>query len=341
MIKSPHLSIVALAWLASPCLAYLGDFEAQDGYKGMLSDTIASQAFLGDWQDGTGYVPAALDYTFGPPDLYQRAGPDVSRYNAGAYGTNNSGPGGIGADIVDNSGQWKALAGGRLTVDATNGLSPLNFIAAHGGAAKSGANYLAVRAIDATLSYDYSVDSRDFGGISPLSLTGGTYSVGFWFCPGQVISPAGPGTNIFGLSFKDGVGTNGFGFGYNGQGQVQFDLGGAGLWSGSGVTVGANDWSYASIQIDTATDTVSMSITPWDDLSSSLGASVQVLSHQSMNTDMSELQTMNWRLNAGMDKNFFDNFNMSVTAVPEPGSALLIMFASIGLLSTHRRRLAL
>lgn len=336
-MKNKLLCFAALLSVPGIAPAYLGDFEAQDGYLGMFSNVITPQPFPGDWQDGSGYVPAALGYS-PPPHLYERAGPDVSRYNAGQYGTNNGGSGGNAVDLADNTGIWTALAGGRLAVDNSNGSTPLNFITAHGGPAYSGSDFLAIRAIDELLIYNYSVDSRDFSGISPLSISDGVYDVGFWFCPGQVISPGGSSANIFGLNFQDGVGTSGFGFGYNGQGQIQFDLGGAGTWSTSAVTVGANDWSYASMQFNTGTDTVSMTITPWDDLSSSLGSAVQILSNQAMTADMGAFQNMNWRLNAGMDKNFFDNFSMTATPVPEPGGALLAAMAGLRLCFIRRRR---
>lgn len=210
----------ALSFLLVPTIAsaYLGGFEAGDGYQGMFSSVITSQNIGTDWQDGSGFVPAALGYSAGPPITYFRAGPDVIRYNAGTYGANNGGPGGVGIDIADNSGLWKANSGGAIVNDASNGTNNLNFITAHGGTAHSGSNFLAIRAIDATLNYDYSIDSRDLNGVAPNSIQSATYSMDFWFCPGQVISPGGTSANIFGLSYVDSMNTTGLKFGYNGQG---------------------------------------------------------------------------------------------------------------------------
>ena len=213
----PFVSATILLSALPSARAYLGDFEVADGYLGVFSPVVTSQNLGTDWQDGSGFVPDTIGYT---PALteYERAGPDVSRYNAGQYGINGGGPGGSATDILDNNGLWVANNGGRLTVDATNGASPLNYITAHGGTAKSGSSFLAIRAIDANLNYDYHVDTRDLGGVNPDTIAGGVYQMDFWFCPGQVISPGGPTDNIFGLAFKDAAGNAGVSFGYNGQG---------------------------------------------------------------------------------------------------------------------------
>ena len=66
----------ALSFLLVPTIAsaYLGGFEAGDGYQGMFSSVITSQNIGTDWQDGSGFVPAALGYSAGPPITYFRAG---------------------------------------------------------------------------------------------------------------------------------------------------------------------------------------------------------------------------------------------------------------------------
>lgn len=331
----PLLSATFLLAALPNARAYLGDFEVGDGYLGVLSPVVATQNLGSDWQDGTGYIPATLGYTPGMTD-YQRAGPDVSRYNAGQYGINGGGPGGSASDILDNNGLWVANSGGRLTVDATNGASPFNYITAHGGTAKSGSSFLAIRAIDADLNYDYHVDSRDLGGVNPDTIAGGVYQMDFWFCPGQVVSPTGTTDNIFGLAFKDHVGNSGISFGYNGQGTIQYNLGGGALWTNSAVTVGTTDWSFASITFDTTTDQASMTISAWNDTLGVLDGPVNIFSNASMGIDMERLELLNWTLDATMDKNFFDDVTMAVTPVPEPSGALLI--ASAGLLVMLRRR---
>ena len=162
--------------------------------------------------------------------------------------------------------------------------------------------------------------------------------MGFWFCPGQVITPGGTTDNIFGLSYMDAAGTTGLGFGYDGQGNIQYEFSGNGTWNTSGVTVGALGWSYASIAFDTVNDTASMSISAWNDLSSSLNSSVNIFTNASMGVDMDALTTLNWQLDAGMDKNFFDNVTMSVTPVPEPSGSVLVMLSGLLTLLVRRRR---
>lgn len=334
----PRFTVFLLSTLAiitSSAQAYLGDFEVADGYLGVLSPVVSSQNLGTDWQDGTGFVPATLGYS-GTMSEYMRGGPDVTRYNAGEYGVNGGGPGGSAADIVDNNGLWVDNNGGRLTVDASNGASPFNYVTAHGGAAKSGTSFLAIRAIDANLNYDYHVDSRDLGGVNPDTIAGGVYEMGFWFCPGQVIGSGGTTDNIFGLAFKDDAGVAGVSFGYNGQGTIQYNLGGGALWTDTAVAVGANDWSYASITFDTTTDQASMIISAWNDTLGVLGGPVNVFSNSSMGVDMASLELLNWTLDATMDKNFFDDTSMTFTPVPEPSGVLLIGLT--GFLVRFRRR---
>lgn len=151
-----------------------------------------------------------------------------------------------------------------------------------------------------------------------------------------MISPGGPTDNIFGLAFKDATGNAGISFGYNGQGTIQYNLGGGAIWTDSTVSVGANDWSFASISFDTTTDTASMTISAWNDTLGVLNGPVSIFSNTSMGVDMAALELLNWTLDATMDKNFFDDVTMAVTPVPEPSGALLI--ASAGLLVMLRRR---
>ncbi len=339
MIHRPSRFILFSALLLPvvPAFGYLGGFEEQDGYLGNGSITVATQNFVQDWQDGSGFIPGTLGYFTGP-DSYQRAGPDVTRYNAGVSSTNNGGPGGSPADIIDDQGPWVANSGGRLTVDATNGVNSFNYVTAHGGAAEahSGNAFLALRAIDAALDYDYFIDARDLGGNDPLSFSGDTvFNMEFWFCPGQVIGPGGPTSNIFGLSMLDVNGSNVLSFGYNGQGLIQHQLGGAG-WQDSAVTVGENGWSLAQLSLNTATNTASMTIHAYDDLLATLGGPVTLFTDLSVGLDFENMTQLNWQLAAGQDKNFFDDFEMTVAPVPEPSGLLLA--GSAALLLLRRRR---
>ena len=101
-------------------------------------------------------------------------GSDVTRYNAGGFGSNNGGPGGIGVDIADNSGLWQAIAGGRLDDDANapdfNGTAIQgrdHIITWRYPAPHSGEQILDVLASDVDLLYDYTIDNRDLNGLAP------------------------------------------------------------------------------------------------------------------------------------------------------------------------------
>ncbi len=150
--------------------AYLGGFEEQDGYRVPMNGQITSGYLPGDAQyylnnnsaNGyTGVVPVgAYPNTLGDGTN----GPDVTRYNAGQYGTNNGGPGGGAADIGDNSGLWQALSGGRLYEDASapyyygNQYDRNQIVAYRNTVPHSGSQTLNLMASDQNLSYLYNMD---------------------------------------------------------------------------------------------------------------------------------------------------------------------------------------
>ena len=86
--------------------AYLGSFEEADGYRipgAGGSGNIASGFFVGDSQFYLNNTPANGFTGIVAPGAYPNGmgdakhGADVSRYNAGQYGTGGSGPGGAAA----------------------------------------------------------------------------------------------------------------------------------------------------------------------------------------------------------------------------------------------------
>jgi hypothetical protein len=353
-----------LVALQGTSMAYLGSFEEQDGYRIPLNGNITSLDFAGDAKfylnnnsaNGfTGIVPSS---TF-PSTLGDAThGPDLSRYNAGQFGTNASGPGGTATDIADNTGLWRAQLGGRLNEDI-GGVSPIyqylgstagnvflqnrdyaqayRYTGAHGGA-----QVLNLLAQDTSLRYDYTLDSRDFGGTNPAATANSIVTMAFWFCPADT-DDTDTG-NLLGLSLRDAMGQSVFEVGYTGDNIVQYRLSGGGAWISTGTTAGSQGWSEISITLDTAADTVSLSVRGYDDLNTLLGPVDSILTNQALGIDADALTELRGDLRGGtLDngalpyKNYFDDFTFSATpvAVPEPGSAFGVV---VGLLVLSRRR---
>ncbi len=351
--------------LPQSAMAYLGSFEEDDGYRIPQNGMISSLGFGGDAMfylnnnavNGfTGIVPAStFPNTLG--DISH--GPDLSRYNAGAYGINGGGPGGTASDIADNSGAWKALVGGRLNEDLggtlANGFQYLGntgglvfsqnrdyvhayrYTGAHGGSQVL--NFLAQ---DTSLQYDYALDSRDLGGTNPSATLASIIAMTFWFCPADTDdTDAG---NLFGLTLRDALGQSVFSVGYTGENVVQYRMtGSGGSWISSASQVGTQGWSEMSVVLNTQSDTVNVSVRAYDDLTATLGSSVSILTGQSLGVNADALTDLRWDLRGGtLDngavsyKNYFDDFSFNVAPVPEPGSALGVVLGSLILIRRRR-----
>lgn len=358
-------SLLALAaFLPQAALAYLGSFEEQDGYRIPQNGLMPSLGFAGDamfflnnnvGNGFTGIVPAS---TF--PNTMGDAthGSDLSRYNAGQYGTNASGPGGTAADIADNTGLWKAMAGGRLNEDlggtlangyqyfgSTGGFvftQNRDYVHAYRyGGARNGTQVLNFLAQDTDLRYDYRLDSRDLGGTNPTATAASIIAMTFWFCPADT-DDTDTG-NLFGLTLRDALGQSVFSVGYTGENVVQYRLPGSGSWVSTGSQVGTQFWSQMTVELNTASDTVNLSVRAYDDLTTTLGSTVSILTGQSLGLDANAFTDLRWDLRGGtLDngavsyKNYFEDFSFTVMPVPEPGSALSVVLGA--LLLTSRRR---
>lgn len=343
----------AICWPGQAC-AYLGSFEEQDGYRIPLNGQILSAFLPSDAQfylnnidaNGfTGVVPlGAYPNTLGD----STHGADLSRYNAGAYGTNNGGPGGTATDIADNSGLWRALAGGRLNEDVD---APYyygsSFTRDYAQAyrypgARTGTSVLNFLASDTNLSYAYTLDSRDFNGTLPSNTGGSLIQMAFWLCPSEWDDP--DTGNILSLSLTDAMNQTVFQVGYTGDNLLQYKLPG-GAWQTTSHRLGSTGWSQLLVLLDPVNDTVGLLTRAYDDNTLTLGTQTIVLSNQSLGLDAGSLTGLQWDLRGGpLDngaasfKNYFDDFTftLSPVLVPEPGSLLLLSLSL--LLAMQRRR---
>lgn len=344
--------------------AFLGSFEEEDGYHTPI--TVTGYLDLG----GRGLIPTlsiagdAVFYngdpsngliSWVPPSATPNSegdgthGSDVTRYNAGAFGINNGGVGGIGTDIRDDTGLWLAVAGGRINEDVNapnyNGTAVQardHIIAWRYPNPHAGDQVLDVLASEVDLTYDYSLDSRDLNGLAPNQTSQYRTTMSFWFCPTD--SDDGFADNVFSLSLRDETGQSLLEFGYTGDNTLQYRVGNSSLWQTTAVNVGTHGWSQATMTVDAFANTASFSAIAWDDGNGSLTAH-DFITDVALGVDAASLETLRWNteggiLDAGVGavayKNTFDDFQFNAVLVPEPGSAWLITLA--GLLTLRRRR---
>lgn len=365
-----RIKVITAIWLigvsSSPLFGYLGSFEQNDGYHtpnivtGYQNENdtgvIPSAGIAGDVSFYRQNLPSNGFISWVPNSAYPTTsndpshGPDVTRYNAGQFGVTSGGPGGVGVDIADDSGLWRAVAGGRLVEDAgapfysgSTTLERDHIIGWRYTGARTGSNVLDVLAGEGDLMYDYSFDSRDLAGYAPNATGSHEVSMSFWFCPTDFDDTYGD--NVFGLAVRDNLGQSLIEFGYTGDNRVQYRVGNSSLWQTTSHVAGASGWSNAIVEVNTLTNVTSFSLRAWNDGGSFLGTRTAILSDVAIGVEAGSLDTLRWSAKGGVfdndtldraEKNTFDDFEFTVTPVPEPGSALLMAMG--GLLALRRKR---
>ena len=366
-LHSSTLLVVTALILSLPvkALAYLGSFEEEDGYHTPVTVTgymnvgglgeIASLSIAGDAVFYNGDPSNGL-ISWVPPAATPNSagdgthGPDVTRYNAGAFGINNGGVGGVGTDIGDDTGLWQAVSGGRINEDAAapnyNGTAVQardHIIAWRYPSPHSGDQVLDVLASEVDLTYDYSLDSRDLNGLAPTQTSQYRTTMSFWFCPTD--SDDGFADNVFSLSLRDQTGQSLLEFGYTGDNTLQYRVGNSSLWQTTTVNVGTHGWSQAVMTVDAFTNTASFSAVAWDDGTGSL-TSHDFIADVALGVDAGSLDTLQWNTKGGVldagagavaHKNTFDDFQFNAVLVPEPGSAWLVALAGLATLRRKRK----
>ncbi len=357
------VSVVLTLALPTRARAYLGSFEEGDGYHTPITLTgylnvggrgeiatlsIAGDAvfYNGDPSNGLiNWVPPAAtpnsqgDFTHGP---------DVTRYNAGAFSGNAGGAGGLALDIRDDTGLWQAVSGGRINDDANapnfNGTETQgrdHIIVWRYPNPHDGAQVLDVLASDVDLTYKYSLDSRDLNGLDPTLSAGYRTTMSFWFCPTD--SDDGFAENVFGLSLQDSTGQSLLEFGYTGDNTLQYRVGASSLWQTTSVNVGSHGWSQATLTVDAFTNQASFSAVAWDDGTGSLTAH-DFITDVDLGVDANALESLRWSTKGGIldaggavaYKNTFDDFEFNAVAVPEPQGVWLLAIGALGALRRRR-----
>ncbi len=299
------LSALSLA-LTTSAHAYLGGFEAADGYEPFLND--------------------------------------VATFNAGQYGANAGG--GAYINIPDNTGLWQKLQGplfptpglaggvayatGHQNLDRTNPGSADQALVITTNADGWGAG---------SQEYSYDIDSYDLGGVSPATTGGDVLMLSFWSCSwipgsGEPGGGLGAGTIANTISFYDSSGNLGFAVGGIQPGTTtDFAATNVGSWVQSAVSVGTSSYHRWDIMLDLALQTVSI------DIFESAVLTPLVVNAPLINTmnDFSELRFLSAPGVSNYKVWALDDFTMKVNPVPEPSSVVLATF-SVGGLALRRRR---
>ena len=189
----------------------------------------------------------------------------VDRYNAGQYGTNNGGPGGVFTAITPGTGLWRELR------PATNGYAVVSpdgnhTINASGPALDfRGGNVGGFRTTGAGNvdgEWRYTLDSRDLGGVVPASINNDrVITMRFYYCGGVAFQGDDPG--VFRMGFADGAANEGLEFGLWDDSHLFYR--GAGADQVTSVLTGPSGsypWTYVRVILDFINDTFSIGISP-------------------------------------------------------------------------------
>ena len=159
----------------------------------------------------------------------------------------------------------------------------------------------------------------------------------FWTCPTDADDFLAVGINTVAMSFRDSIGQILLDVGYTGDNLLQYRVGGSALWQTTAISLGTSGWSEITLTLNTYTNSISLAARAYSDLNTALDPTVTVLTDELFGFDTANVTEIQWSA-TDVDgfKNFFDDFDFNLTAVPEPGSAVLVLFA--GMFGIRRRR---
>ena len=348
------LALLVVLFIVAPVHAYLGGFEQADGY------VFASTGY---------YNPPAFDNWV-----------DVVDYNAGQWGP-NAGGGPLPVEIPVNSGLWSynSQAGSFYATQALRatwmGPAPLYSATTPAAQAASVATYvignhfngrfgttaLAMRdAVSAgPLSYDYKLDSFDYGGTTPSTVTSGTVKTNFYFQPNPpdnitaVVQNSNGTVSIvspekFYMSFTDSTGNIGFQWGYAHDNTVIWRAGSTGSWNYTSIVADCtnyignnpnNNYDGVTAYLNLSTQTFQLD---YFDVSANLTTTIAAAG-TSLGATMIDQTHLGWWLDDNLTsgiggKNFFDDFSFNVpTSSPEPASLAVLGLGGLALIARRRR----
>lgn len=295
----------------------------------MLMTPMTANAYLGSFESVDGYHS-------GSPLGTNLGDRDVTRYNAGQYGTSNGGPGGGPALIPVDSGLWRVIAGGRL-LNQANDYYVIRHFAPVG---HSSPNVLGMTTgnsafVGIDTEYQYDFDDRDFDGNVPSSLSSSVVDMDFSWCPRNLGAGGGstlsdPGATI---QIQDSAGVNFFEIGSYGTGEsIAYRLlGGTWIDAGFNASAGSGDFDQISLSFDLLNDTLSFSF--FETIAATNHA---VLTTVPLGANMDYLGHLGLTMQAENTKNFLDDVDFRIDSnIPEPTS---IVLATVGLVGCLLRR---
>ena len=176
--------------------------------------------------------------------------------------------------------------------------------------------------------YNYALNQADFGGLDPSSVSNGTVELSYFICP-DTFSNDIPGFVPEGIyqttHLRNGNGDilasiGMYSLGTQNSPEVHYSVDGVN-WLSTGLEASNGDWTEVELLIDLDAQTSRVGFT---DLNSNVFDSGD-LAWSSGITDAS-VQTLNFQMDDGVGKNFFDDFAFTVTpaAIPEPSGAFVI-----------------
>lgn len=316
-----------------------------------------AEAYLGSFEPADGYTINQIPSS--PPSDFI----DVTYYNAGQWGANAGGGGPAPQPFNDPANLWHLLTspGAFFPNTATrntyvSGAPPYPPFPATAGVpiyvvgnhfmGRTG-TCLALRnetfSSAGPMEYDYTIDTFDFGGPAPPSVTGGTVTTGFYFCPNPSM-PSQPGVQSpqkFIMSFRDSSGTTGLQLGYAMDNTVYWRPGNSGVWNYTPVIADSSNYDGFTVDINLANDTFDIK---YFDFSTSNTLTLAAPGTP-LGAPMNDLTHLRWYLSDQVTggiggKNFFDDFSFRVKQVPEPTAAGLFTAGALALIKMKRRRAA-
>lgn len=310
------------------------------GALALLASAGSAQAYLGSFTQADGYITT-------------QPWVDVTYFNSGQFGANAGG--GFQQMIAPDTGLWRlqSNAGAIFTnsaarAAATSGAPPYGsppagtvpiYIVGDHGPGRTDNSSLAFRnsspAGTGAALYDYTLDTYDFGGVNPSSVTSGTIKVSFYFQSNPPL-PNGTGASApdkFTMSFKDSVGNIGLQWGYTEDNEVVWRTLATNNWTYTGLYANSNNWDGVVLDLDLTSDTFQLN---FFDSATSITTTLAP-SGTAMGQAMGDFTHIGWQLEDDTflgtgGKNFFDDFGF---VVPAPGAAGLL---GLGALAALRRR---
>jgi len=313
------LGLTLLSFMPQPAYAVLGSFEAVDGY---------------------GFPFARDNWT----------------YDAGQTG-------GSFLPAQYNTGRWKELFGSSFLGDS-------QYVSQHGvggGGALSAPFALAVRAASPSLdgSYDmtvqYSLGADDLGVAPTTTLNSATIDFdicpGLTFIPGMGIDTVFNGTPAFSLNMGGTSTAPGVMIGFTDHDPGNFNRTelyhmDGGTFNSTQVAWSGNKFDHIQVVMDFVAQTYDLLWTKDANLATTAfdagNAPVPIASGASFSSPITTLEEFYFQTHTdfstgggvigGLEKSYLDNFNFSVSTIPEPGSLALAAISSLVLLGMKRRR---